>query len=431
MGGGRIGRGFEVSDGETFLQCFKDFLLSPLGGSRNEKTSAQIQANVRKYLQANNMDPRTLVHLSPIQPFIDAVEKGGVGCSGILQRLDAHSLALKFMNFSCDDDALSAKVQRALEFLRTFRRSFKVRKVANERENIEAMAYNPPDLSGVEKLLHDVSITEEFLATSQDIVADDTEPTKKQYNTCLAIVAGRVMYSNAQRPGAVVGALMAEYEEGYRAKRKGDSYVTLRVKNHKTGSSESAKLIIPGKILKMLAVWEDVRSKVAPDSPYLFPDFKGRQITHLTRVVSTYAEARDIVLPTSQEVRTTVELQTKKMPAPVQEAVSRSLSHSQATVLKHYRANDKESCHLAYETIQQIVSSKTGDTAEEPGKSGASASPKKPKRRRFTKEETDLITEHFGSHLQNKQLPLTAESERFLREQPPHLFAVLTTYTTR
>ena len=327
------------------------------------------------------------------------------------------------MNFSSEDETLPPKVQRALEFLRTFRRTYKARKVANERESIESKAYNPPDLSGVDRLLTDVSISEEFHVTSQDILDDTEQPTKKQYNTCLAIVAGRVLYSNAQRPGAVAGALMSEFEEGFRARRKGDSYVTLRVKSHKTGSSESAKLILPRKILKMLAVWEEVRSKVAPDSPYLFPDFKGRQISHLTRVVATYAEARDIALPTSEVVRTTVELQTKKMAAPVQEAVSRSLSHSEATVL----ANDKESGHLAYETIsletiQEIVSSKTGDqdTAEEPGTSGAS--PRKAKRRRFTQEETDIITEHFSSHLQRKELPVTAESERFLANQPPHLF---------
>ena len=372
-------------------------------------------------MKTHKIDPRTLVQLSPIQPFINEVEKGGVGCSGVLQRLDAHSLALKFMNFSSEDETLPPKVQRALEFLRTFRRTYKARKVANERESIESKAYNPPDLSGVDRLLTDVSISEEFHVTSQEILDDTEQPTKKQYNTCLAIVAGRVLYSNAQRPGAVAGALMSEFEEGFRARRKGDSYVTLRVKSHKTGSSESAKLILPRKILKMLAVWEEVRSKVAPDSPYLFPDFKGRQISHLIRVVATYAEARDIALPTSQVVRTTVELHTKKMAAPVQEAVSRSLSHSQATVLKHYRANDKQSGHLAYEAIQEIVSSKTGDqeTAEEPGTSGAS--PRKAKRRRFTQEETD-ITEHFSSQLQRKELPVTAESERFLANQPPHLF---------
>ena len=199
-------------------------------------------------------------------------------------------------------------MQRASDFLRTFRRSYKAQKVANERESIEAKAYNPPDLSGVDHFLTDESIRDEFLTTAEDILVSP-EPSKRQYNTCLAIVAGRVLYSNAQRPGAVTGALLSVYEEGFRAKKKGESYVTIRVQNHKTGSSESAKLVIPRKILKLLAVRDEVRRKVAEQSPYLFPDFKGRQVTHLTRVVTRFAEERSISLPNTQLVRTSVEPQ--------------------------------------------------------------------------------------------------------------------------
>ena len=246
MGEGGVGLGsaHDPSDGEAFLQRFKLFLLSPLGGSRNGRTASQIEANVRKYLTELDMDPRRLVVLTPIQPFFAHVEEGGVGCSGILQRLDAHSLTLKYLNFTDDEESLPGKVQRASEFLRTFRRSYKAQKVANERESIEAKAYNPPDLSGVDNFLTDESIRDEFLTTAEDILVSP-EPSRRQYNTCLAIVAGLVLYSNAQRPGAVTGALLSEYEEGFRAKKKGESYVTVRVQNHKTGSSESAKLAIP------------------------------------------------------------------------------------------------------------------------------------------------------------------------------------------
>ena len=108
MGEGGVGLGsaHDPSDGEAFLQRFKLFLLSPLGGSRNGRTTSQIEANVRKYLTELDMDPRRLVDLTPIQPFFAHVEEGGVGCSGILQRLDAHSLALKYLNFTDDEESL-------------------------------------------------------------------------------------------------------------------------------------------------------------------------------------------------------------------------------------------------------------------------------------------------------------------------------------
>ena len=423
MGEGGVGPGSEHDscDGEAFLRAFKLFLLSPLGGSRNRKTASQIEANTRKYLTHVDMDPRRLVEVTPIQPFVTEVQEGGVGCSGVLQRLDAHSLALKYYNFTNDEESLPGKVQRTLDFLRTLRRSYKAQKVAKERESIESKAYNPPDLSGLDNFLTDESIREEFVKTAEDILVNP-DPSKKQYNTCLAIVAGRVLYSNAQRPGAVTGALLSEYEEGFRARKKGESYVTIRVRNHKTGSSESAKLVIPRKTLKLLAVWEEVRSKVAEKSPYLFPDFKGGQLNHLTRVVTRFAEDRHISLPNVQSVCTSVELKAKHMAAPVQEAVSRSLSHGHATVLKHYMANDKESGYLAYETIQNIVSGDKGD-ADEPEASGlGKASPKKPKRKAYTQEENEIVKAYFASYIRSKELPLKADSQRFLDGQPEHLF---------
>ena len=91
----------------------------------------------------------------------------------------------------------------------------------------------------------------------------------------------------------------------------------------------------------------------------------------MTRAVIKYAEGKGITLPNSQTVRAAVELKAKHIDAPTQEAVSRSLSHSQETVLRHYRANDKSSGHLAFETIQEIVRGrKQGDDDEQPRESG-------------------------------------------------------------
>ena len=218
MGGGRIGPGYEMSDGETFLQCFKDFCC-PLWGA--VETRRRLHRS-KQYLQTHKMDPRTHVQLSPIQPFINEVEKGGVGCSGVLQRLDAHSLALKFMNFNSENETLPLK------------------------------AYNPPDLSGVDRLLTDVSISEEFHVTSQDILDNTEQPTKKQYNTCLAIVAGRVLYSNAQRPGAVAGALMSEFEEGFRARREGQSVAREAQSLTRQGPVYKGTFVFPWNLNKII-----------------------------------------------------------------------------------------------------------------------------------------------------------------------------------
>ena len=289
-------------DGETFLKKFRLFLQSPLGGNKSNSAACQVERNVLKYLKQLNMNPHRLLDLHPVQPFIQQIHKEGIGCSGILQCLDAHCLALKFLNFSSEEEGLSGKVQRAQDFLRSFRKSFQAQKVSKERESIEAKAYNPLDLSGVDQFLTDVNIRDECFASAEDILGN-RDPTKSQYNTCLAIIAGRVLHSNAQRPAAVTGALLSEYADGFKAQKKAERYLTIRVHVHKTGSSESAKLVISRETLKLLTVWEEVRDKVAEQSPYLFPDFKGGQVAHLTRVVTRYAEEKNITLVNPQTFR--------------------------------------------------------------------------------------------------------------------------------
>ena len=59
---------------------------------------------------------------------------------------------------------------------------------------------------------------EEFLQTAKQILAGG-DVSKSQYNICLAIAAGRVLYSNAQRPAAVTGALLSEYLEAFKAQK--------------------------------------------------------------------------------------------------------------------------------------------------------------------------------------------------------------------
>ena len=73
-----------------------------------------------------------------MQLFIESIQEEGVGCIGVLQRLDAHAQALKFFNFTTEEEGVAAKVQRSLDYLRRIRKSFQAEKVVKERENIEA-----------------------------------------------------------------------------------------------------------------------------------------------------------------------------------------------------------------------------------------------------------------------------------------------------
>ena len=87
----------------------------------------------------------------------------------------------------------------------------------------------------------------------------------------------------------MTGALYNEYTEALKCQPKGTKYLTVRVRAHKTGTTESAKLVLSPDVVKMMRMWEDIRVHVATDSPYIFPDFKGSEVQHLSRLVERFA----------------------------------------------------------------------------------------------------------------------------------------------
>ena len=56
-----------------------------------------------------------------------------------------------------------------------FRKTFHAEKVVKEREGIEAKAYSPPNLSGVEQFMTNGNIGEEFYQTAEQILAGGFE----------------------------------------------------------------------------------------------------------------------------------------------------------------------------------------------------------------------------------------------------------------
>ena len=94
-----------------------------------------------------------------------------------------------------------------------------------------------------------------------------------------------------------------------------------------------------------------------------------------------------------------------------------------ATAVKHYRANNPDSGHLAFETIQGIVAGKVAGHDDVPKTEELTVlSPTAAKRRHFSAEETAIICEHFQECIQSKIPPLKSASADFLAQQPGHLF---------
>ena len=192
--------GFHKSD--PFLEDFGSYLKSRTGGKRSDEATRQLCKNVSKYLfflDSESVRPQLLLKKKPLVEYLKVVEEGyGVGCSGLLQKLDAVTAALKFMKFSFidedEEEESEAKIDRMLEFISHQRKSYKVGKVRSERVRLEELAANPPDLSGIVDFITDPSLTAQFISTVDQILGNPSQATRTQYRFCLAILAGRILY---------------------------------------------------------------------------------------------------------------------------------------------------------------------------------------------------------------------------------------------
>ena len=86
--------------GGPFLDGFYSHLMTCAGGNRGKHSASQITRYVGKYLHllnAHTVEERALLHTSHVRPFLESVQKSGIGSSGILHRILAHKAAVQYM----------------------------------------------------------------------------------------------------------------------------------------------------------------------------------------------------------------------------------------------------------------------------------------------------------------------------------------------
>lgn len=110
--------------------------------------------------------------------------------------------------------------------------------------------------------------------------------------------------------------------------------------------------------IQMLLMWERVLDVVVPEADLAFPNMSGEQVTNLDRKIKCATTGYN--LPTATDLRKEVEIQNKRLQGPLREAVSRALSHSQATAQQYYQAPSERDIIQTYDVISNIISGKKG-----------------------------------------------------------------------
>ena len=103
--------------------------------------------------------------------------------------------------------------------------------------------------------------------------------------------------------------------------------------------------------------------RVMPDSPFAFPAFDGKHLTHLERKIETATSPLGHSLPNATSFRKELEIRNKRQEGPLREAVSRALSLSLATAQQYYQAPTLADTYSTYEIIGDII---RGDRATSP-----------------------------------------------------------------
>lgn len=184
-----------------FIDDFASHLRSTAGGARSDDAVKQTVKITGKYLWFLNNSavcPRLLLRQKSLLDYVKKVEELGVGNSGVLQQLDAITLAVKFLRIHGledeDDEEIDHKVPGVLAAINDIRKSYKARKMSCERERLEDLAANLPDIDDATKFLQHKEVTALFYQKARKLMNDPDSVKRGDYYDCLSVVAGRLLY---------------------------------------------------------------------------------------------------------------------------------------------------------------------------------------------------------------------------------------------
>ena len=150
-------------------------------------------------------------------------------------------------------------------------------------------------------------------------------------------LAGCLLLTNHQRPGAIANMTLEDYNRAATATEGRDAYTTICVSKHKTGTTGRAKVTVGGPLSKLLAQYVQHLRPMHAESMLLFPNQTGRPLNHLSRRVQKLGAQYKLTLPTATKGRhaaaTVASLHCTEWK---QAAGATLMSHSHQTQQKYY-----------------------------------------------------------------------------------------------
>ena len=405
-GGGRSKPMFPKD--HPFLVKLRDYLTSRHGKGRSPSEAAQISAEVSRYLffsEKKKLDKNLLLNAEVMNAYLREVERSGLTPSTERAKLNRLRSSIEFLCLGLDTEHLPqvAKIKQILSnWISVLGKEAKIR----NRIALEEASENPVSLDNVDEFVKLRPMKE--LIQRLFVKAEKEEVVQLQELRSAEVwLAGCLLLTNHQRPGAVANAKTVEWASSKASVVGRKEYRTFFVADHKTATTGRAKLTVSKEIGGLLDKYVTLLRPLLSDSPLLFPNQSGKPIDHLSRHLHRLGKKYAIEVPTASASRRAAATAISKAGSEAdREAVATMMSHSQQTQQRYYAMTKGRDVavkgFLLMESLRQ----------DSPGDAASSV------RVRYSEGECESILLYFQEYIESGSAPPINVCHDFLRDHP-------------
>ena len=338
VGGGEGGSKPMFPKDHPFLVKLRDYLTSRHGKGRSAGEAAQISAEVSRYLfysKKSTLDENLLLNAEIMNSYMKEVENSGLTPSTERAKLNRLRSGIEFICLGLDT-ALLPQVANIKQILSNWISD--LGKEANVRNRIalEEASEKPVSLDNVDEFINLRPMKE--LVQRLFVKAEKEEVVQSHDLRHTEIwLAGCLLLTNHQRPGAVANAKTAEWASSKASEVGRKEYRTFFVAEHKRSTTGRAKLTMSKQMGRLLDKYVSLLRPLLSDSPLLFPNRSGKPFDHLSREMRQLGKKYGITVPTATASRRTAATAISRAGSEAdREAVATMMSHSQQTQQRYY-----------------------------------------------------------------------------------------------
>ncbi len=225
----------------VFLSALSQHVQSHHGMKRSKSEARTICSEVLRFLAFSKAeDPQSVLNCDELDRYMQSLE-GTVAVATQVAKLNRIKNAVEYLEMTGTPPADTAVVTR---HIKNWSSTLAKEGRGINRIRQEERSENPPAFGDIDSFAECRELTVLFNRTVTDVQKGES-PDKSDVRTCVLWLAGTLMLVNHQRPGAVINMMLPELKRALERKEvKGrDTYVTVAVEQHKTGTTGRARLV--------------------------------------------------------------------------------------------------------------------------------------------------------------------------------------------